>query len=94
MEMVTVKEMVEWIKTGTRGRWFSVRFKKRTNGEDRFMLCKYGVKSRLRGGERAYEPNDHNLVWVFDKHKNNYRSIPIEGVYLIKINGVNYGVER
>lgn len=73
-------------------RIFSVRFVKRTNGEVRRMVCRFGVTSYLRGGGRAYEFEDYNLLCVFDIQKKEYRCINLEGLLEAKIEGVKYSV--
>ncbi len=67
------------------GQIFSVVFKKRTNGEIRKMRCRMGVTKYLKGGERAYDFKEKNLLPVFDLEKGEYRSIPIEAI--ITMNG-------
>lgn len=94
-EVKTRKEVVEFIR-GSEGKMFSIRFIKRTDGSEREMVCRTGVKSRLAGGEPAYDPKDYKLINVFDMHapakkgsteKGDYRSIPIEGIIQIKMEG-------
>ena len=71
----------------TEGRIFSVEFIKRTTKELRRMVARTGVKSHLRGGEAAYSFSEKALISVFDMQANGYRSIPIEGIVRIKIDG-------
>lgn len=74
------KKSVAQLIRETGGRFFRVSFVKRTNGERREMLCRIGVTKHLRGGDRAYEPSEHNLATVFDVQKKAYRSIPLDGL--------------
>ena len=83
---IPVADAVDFIKT-TNGKLFSVRFTKRTTGEERTMLCRTGVTSHLAGGEKKFSDKDKNLITVFDMSKQQYRSIPIEGLLWIKIKG-------
>lgn len=76
-----------------KGTVFSVRFVKRTNGQERIMRCRFGVKSHLRGGERAYNPLAKALFTVFDMDKRGYRSIPWEGIRELRIDGRTYPVQ-
>lgn len=94
MATILAKDVLKFIMEESRGRFFSIRFIKRTDGTVREMLCRYGVQSHKRGGESAYDFKEHKLVCVFDVHKNGYRSIPIEGMLDITINGVIYEVQR
>lgn len=69
------------------GKIFSVTFIKRTTGERRTMVCRLGVKSHLKGGEKSFDDAEHRLLTVFDTAKDAYRSIALESVEQIKING-------
>lgn len=84
MSSITVREAVERMKSG---RIFRVTFRKRTTHELRTMLGRYGVKSHLRGGERAYDFKEKNLLCVFDLVKHDYRTIPLEGLVSMRIGG-------
>ena len=69
------------------GKIFSVTFVKRTTGEIRAMTCRLGVTKHLKGGDKAYDPKDYDLVTVFDMQKQGYRSIPIDAILDLKIKG-------
>ena len=69
------------------GAIFSVEFIKRSNGELRKMVCRLGVTKHLRGGEKAYDAKQHNLLTVFDMEKEGYRSIPVESIQKLTVNG-------
>lgn len=88
MAVITAQEALDFITKGSKGRFFSVEFIKRTTGERRLMNARYGVKSRLRGGPAAYDHASKKLVCVWDRHKEDYRTIPYEGMVRIRINGV------
>lgn len=88
---ITAGEAVRFI-TGkgpgsSRGRFFTVKFRKRTTGEVRTMNARYGVKSKRKGGEPAYDFASKGLVCVYEPVKDEYRSIPVEGLLTITING-------
>jgi hypothetical protein len=91
---IPVADAVNWIKTKSNAKIFSIKFVKRSTGEVREMVCNYGTKARAVGGEQPYDPTLHNLITVFDmavgknKNANGYRSISIEGITDIKISGV------
>lgn len=92
MATMTAQAVVDWIVNGSKGKFFSVDFTKRTTGEQRHMTCRYGVRNRVTGAGRTYEFEDHALICVFDTVKNNYRTIPAENLISIKIDGVLYEV--
>lgn len=72
------------------GRVFSVAFTKK-DGSEREMLCRFGVKSYLKGGEwangQAGKPEDHWLAVVFDMEKQGYRSVPVKRLHQMKVGG-------
>lgn len=72
------------------GRIFSVEFIKRTTGETRVMICRLGVRSHLKGGAKAYEPSARDLIGVFDMQRNAYRSINVNGITRLKIDGEDW----
>lgn len=72
------------------GKFFSVRFTKRTTGELRKMVCRVGVKKYLSGGQVKYNPRDKGLLSVWDVENKGYRSIPIDGVVSITVHGTTY----
>jgi hypothetical protein len=69
------------------GKIFSVRFIKRTTGEERKMVCRLGVKSHLKGGELAYNPAEKALLTVFDVQKQDYRSINLDQLLEVSAGG-------
>ncbi len=69
------------------GKFFAVRFTKRTTGETREMSCRQGVKSHLAGGEPAYDFGAKGLIPVYDMQAAGYRSIPTEGITALKLDG-------
>jgi len=68
------------------GRWFSVEFIKR-DGSLRKMVCRLGVKSHLRGGKQAYDPQQYNLMTVFDAGKLDYRMVPTDPNRVLRVKG-------
>jgi len=72
------------------GAIFSVEFIKRSNGELRKMVCRLGVKKHLRGGDKAYDSKQHNLLTVFDMEKEGYRSIPVDAIQRLSVNGQTF----
>jgi hypothetical protein len=85
---MTRAEAVAYIRERN-GLIFSVRFRKRTDGTVRDMVCRQGVKSHLVE-EPSKPPTDwkaNALIPVFDMAAGAYRSIPIEGILAVKVKG-------
>lgn len=72
------------------GAIFSVEFIKRSNGELRKMVCRLGVKKHLRGGDKAYDSKQRNLLTVFDMENEGYRSIPVDSIQRLSVNGQTF----
>src|SRR5438445_12360288 len=88
---ITTEQAADLIR-GSGGAFFGVTFTKRTTGEVRNMQCRLGVKSYLRGGEPAYNFADHNLISVYDMAKAGYRSVPVDSISQLHLNGQQYEV--
>jgi hypothetical protein len=86
------KHVVSAIKK-TEGRIFTVKFIKRSTGEERVMKCRYGVARDLKGVGPAYSAEEHKLITVYDIEKEGYRAIPIESISYVKIDGVEHTVK-
>lgn len=74
-------------EAGANGRFFSVDFVRRTDGNVRHMTCRLGVKKYITGRELAFDPGVKDLVNVWDSVKRGYRFISLEGVIQIKGRG-------
>ena len=72
------------------GKIFQVEFVKRTTGELRKMRCRLGVNKHLKGGKKAYSTKDKQLLTVFDMEAKGYRSIPVEGIRLLRVGGQSF----
>jgi hypothetical protein len=87
---MTREEVVKYIRD-TEGRFFKVRFIKRTDGSLREMLARTGVRKYVKGTGASYSFQAHGLIPVFDveadDHKGAYRSIPIDGITEVMIHG-------
>lgn len=68
---------------------FSVTFTKK-DGTLREMTCRVGVKKHLKGGELKYNPEELNYLTVFDMQAQDYRTININTLKKIKVDGVEY----
>lgn len=75
----------------TNGTIFSVSFVKK-DGSHRDMVCRLGVTKHLKGGEQAYDPEEYALLCVFDMQKSAYRSISLETITRLSLDGVDYDV--
>ena len=86
MRTVTASAAVKAI-FGTDGHFFSVDFVKRSTGELRTLRGRQGVTKYLKGGDAPYSFSEKKLISVFDIDKMDYRSIPIEGIRQVRVNG-------
>jgi len=87
MGTITKEEAERRIRESDDGKIFTVTFVKRSTGETRVMNCRKGVKKYLRGGELKYDPSKKGLVSVFDMQAQGYRTISLEGITKISMNG-------
>ena len=81
----------------TKGKFLTVTFAKK-DGTTRVMNCRLGVKAYLRGGTLPYNPNDFNLIPVWDPqaHRatgNGYRMISVNTITALKIGANQYTVQ-
>lgn len=92
---MNLKDAVQFIRESN-GKIFSIKFRKRTNNEIREMVCRQGVKKDLVETPSRPPVNfkAHGLIPVYDMQKQAYRSIPIEGILEIKIEGVWVKIEK
>jgi hypothetical protein len=81
-EIQTLRELVG-------SKIFSVIFQKK-DGTLREMVCRLGVTKHLKGGELKYSPEDFNYLTVFDMQKKEYRTINVNTLKRIKLDGVTY----
>ena len=92
------QQIVAEIIKGQNGKAVTVTFIRRTDdkktgakaGDRRVLNGRLGVKSKLRGGELAYDPADYDLITIYDLQKHDYRSIPLDAVEEIKADGQVY----
>lgn len=68
---------------------FSVIFEKK-DGTLREMVCRLGVTRHLKGGDMSYSPEDYNYIVVFDMQKEAYRTLNVNTLRQIKLDGVTY----
>ena len=90
--MTTItSETAKQIIHDTNGKIFGVSFTKK-DGSNREMTARLGVKKHLKGGERVYNPEDYNMLFVFDTHKEGYRTIPFDRLLEVRFKGKKYNV--
>lgn len=85
---MTLQEFVDRARES--GHIFAVEFVKRTDGTIREMLCRTGVTKGTKGGSMGYRPEDKGLLSVYDMQKQGFRSIPVENVLHLSMNGQRY----
>lgn len=85
----TVKTLIEQSK----GKFFTVTFIKRTTGEVRVMNARLGVKKGLTGGGAVYNAAEKNLLTCYDITKKEYRTINLDAVLTVKVNGLTFNID-
>ena len=75
-------------------KFFTVEFVKRTTGEVRVMNGRLRVQKHLKGGDKAYNFSEKNLVSVYDVQKRGYRAVPMESVIRLKAGGKVHEVSQ
>ena len=81
----------------TNGRTFSATFRKRTDGKQREMNARIDVKKHLNPHARPTRPRKevdvkHNQYTVFDLQKQAYRTISLEELTKITVDGETFEV--
>ena len=94
---ISTKTAEELIRN-SRGRFFSVKFVKRTdNNTIRYMTARTGVHSsphvKLTGKGMSFSPSEKNLINVYVPAVKSYRNIPVENILELKTGGILYPVE-
>ena len=90
--MILSREEIKVKIFETRGSIFSASFTKK-DGSLRNMNCRLGVKKYLRGGILNYDPNEFNLICVFDMVKKGYRMINVNTLNSVSIKGEKYDIK-
>ena len=80
--METKSDKIRKLIAAQKGRFFSLDFVKRANGEKRHFVGRKKVKKYLTGGSLPYSPKDHNLEIIWEIATKSYKAIPLESVYL------------
>lgn len=88
---VNIKEVNQFKETVS-DKFFTVEFIKK-DGTIRQMNARLGVTKHLQGGELKYSPNDLGYVTVYDVKTKGYRTINLNTLTSLKVNGITYNVE-
>lgn len=93
---VTLEQAANLIR-GTKGKIFTVEWRKRMDGTNRVANGRLNVRRYLHGGELKYNPWQKNLIPFYDINagqkavdRNGYRMIAVEGIISLKTGGVIY----
>jgi len=90
MRIVNIQEaakaLTNHLKNGN-GRVFSACYVKRSDGKERVANGRFNVVAHLKGGERAYKPSDYKLVTYYDTNSAGYRSIPLDALKWVQVDG-------
>jgi len=90
VQKVSRQEAVDLIRN-SKGRFITVTFTKKSDGTDRMMNCRLGVKKDLKGTGRKIDTS--KFIGVFDLQKTDYRVINIAGIKYLTIQGKEYAVD-
>ena len=81
-----------------KGKMFTAIFIKRSDGSLRSLNGMTGVRKYTVGGELPYSPKEKELIPVYDLKlgpgRQGYRTIPLEGLKALKINGKKYKIDQ
>jgi len=87
-----IVSILEAHREANTGRAFTVLFTKRSDGTKRLMNCRYGVYNKLKGGQAPFSFADKNLHSVYDLVSHDYRSIPLDTIEKVVLEGVKYEI--
>jgi hypothetical protein len=85
--IVDTAELVKFIRSLTGNTIFSVRFIKRTTGEDRHMVCRLNVSKGVTGEGLKFDPLEKGLLPVYDLQKDGFRMINLDTIISITARG-------
>lgn len=78
---------------GSKGKVFGVTFIKRTNGEERTMNARLGVKKGVTGEGLKFDPKQYALIPVYEMPKAQFRMVNLEGLTSLNLEGEKYDIE-
>lgn len=76
----------------TKGKIFGVKFTKK-DGSLRVMQCRRGVSKGVKGEGLKYNPEDYNLINVFDMANDGHRMINASTITELTIGGTKHTVK-
>lgn len=85
-----IPDLVEFCRS--EGKFFTIGFYKRSNSEYREINCRGRVHKGLSGGSLPYDPDEKNLVAVYDVQADHYKTIPLDSIVLVKAHNEEYRV--
>jgi len=99
METLTLREFKAKADSGI---IFTVKFIKRTTGEERVMNCRRGVSKGVKGVGLGFDPDEKGLLVVWDMQKleegatekGAFRMINLEDLRELKMQGKRYAWSR
>lgn len=80
-------ELKKLIQKEAQGTFFSVTTKKRTTGTIRVYNCRLGVHKGVTGEGMPFNPDDKNLIVVWDRKVKGYRMVNVDGIQELKVRG-------
>jgi hypothetical protein len=89
--MSTRLQTIRNLIASSQGRFFTATFVKK-NGETRVMNARIGVKSHSAGGTPSTAAHEQYMT-VFDAQIKAYRTLNLETISKLKINGVTFEVK-
>jgi hypothetical protein len=66
---------------------FSIKFIKRSSGEERLMVCRLDVNKDIKGEGHKFEPIERGLLSVYDMQKKAYRFVNLATASEIHVAG-------
>ncbi|MHC4541604.1 MAG: HNH endonuclease [Planctomycetota bacterium] len=76
----------------TGGKIFSVVFARLSDGAERHMSCRIGVKANTKGQGWLFDPTEHGLLSVYDLRKREYRFVPLDNVLCVMFKKNRYAI--
>tara|TARA_R100001163_G_C4973164_1_gene132270 strand:+ start:446 stop:721 length:276 start_codon:yes stop_codon:yes gene_type:complete len=89
---ISKAKAIDLIKTNGLKQTVGVTHIKKEDGSLRTGSYKLGVKKNLTGKGLKYNPEDYNLIPVYDMNKD-YRMIWADGIQKVTVDGTTYEVE-
>lgn len=85
------RENAEKLIKSSNGSIFSVQFIK-ADGSVRDMTARLGVSKYVNGRGQSFEPNEHDLITVFDMQAKGYRMIKLETLRQVTCDGKTWAI--